>query len=71
MPTSACSWDTAAPHRMPADPLAPASLLRLVPDVAAADVFVCGSRSFTERTLASLRSLGVPANHIHAERFGY
>jgi predicted ferric reductase len=57
--------------RMPVDPLQPANLLGLVPDVAAADVFICGSRPFTERTLASLRSLGVPADHIHAERFGY
>jgi predicted ferric reductase len=57
--------------RMPADPLAPSSLLRLVPDVAAADVLICGSRPFTERTLASLRSLGVPVSNIHAERFGY
>jgi ferredoxin-NADP reductase len=55
----------------PRDPLDPTSLQRLVPDVAAADVLICGSRSFTERTLASLRSLGVPADRIHAERFGY
>jgi predicted ferric reductase len=56
---------------MPQDPLAPEALRRLVPDIAAADVLVCGSRSFTERTLASLRSLGVPSSHVHAERFGY
>ncbi len=48
--------------RMPVDPFQPANLLGLVPDVAAADVFICGSRPFTERTLASLRSLGVPAD---------
>lgn len=56
---------------MPQDPMSPSSLGRLVPDIATADVFVCGSRSFTERTLASLRSLGVPSNQVHAERFGY
>jgi predicted ferric reductase len=56
---------------MPVDPLAPENLGRLVPDIATADVLVCGSRPFTERTLASLRSLGVPASQVHAERFGY
>jgi ferredoxin-NADP reductase len=55
---------------MPADPLAPANLLQLVPDVAAADVLICGSPSFTESALASLRLLGLPASHVHAERFG-
>jgi predicted ferric reductase len=56
---------------MPVDPLAPENLGQLVPDIATADVLVCGSRPFTERTLASLRSLGVPASQVHAERFGY
>jgi predicted ferric reductase len=56
---------------MPVDPLVPEALRQLVPDIAAADVLICGSRPFTERVLASLRSLGVPASHIHAERFGY
>ena len=56
---------------MPVDPLAPENLGQLVPDIATADVLVCGSRSFTERALASLRSLGVPASQVHAERFGY
>jgi predicted ferric reductase len=56
---------------MPQDPMSPSSLGRLVPDICTADVFVCGGRSFTERTMASLRSLGVPSNQVHAERFGY
>lgn len=56
---------------MPQDPMSPSGLGRLVPDIATADVFVCGSRSFTERALASLRSLGVPSSQVHAERFGY
>jgi predicted ferric reductase len=55
---------------MPVDPLAAGPLRELAVDIAAADVLVCGSRSFTERTLESLRSLGVPVSHIHAERFG-
>ncbi len=56
---------------MPQDPLGPDVLRRLVPDIRDADVLLCGSRSFTRCTLASLRSLGVPSSHIHAERFGY
>ena len=56
---------------MPVDPLAPRWLARLVPDIDRADVLVCGSRSFTERILGSLHSLRVPADQIHAERFGY
>jgi len=57
--------------QMPVDPLAPGPLQQLVPDIARADILICGSRPFTERTLASLRSLGVPASQVHAERFGY
>jgi predicted ferric reductase len=56
---------------MPSDPLAPEWLIRLVPDLPAADVFVCGSRSFTQHVLRSLRTLGVPSRSIQAERFGY
>jgi predicted ferric reductase len=56
---------------MPVDPLAPEWLIRLVPDLPAADVFICGSRSFTRGVLASLKTLGVPSTSIHAERFGY
>lgn len=56
---------------MPHDPLEPGALRQLVPDIHKADVLVCGSRPFTRRTLASLRSLGVPSSQVHAERFGY
>ncbi len=57
--------------QMPIDPLTPEWLYRHAPHITAADVLVCGSRSFTERVLASLRTLRVPDDHIHAERFGY
>jgi ferredoxin-NADP reductase len=56
---------------MPVDPMAPEALRKLVPDIAAADILICGSRPFTQRTLASLKSLGVPSAQVHAERFGY
>jgi len=57
--------------QMPVDPLAPKWLASMVPDIADTDVLVCGSKSFTERVLDSLRILGVPSTQIHAERFGY
>ncbi len=57
--------------RMPIDPLDPARLSQMVPDITDADVLVCGSRSFTQRVLGSLHALGVPSDQIHAERFGY
>jgi ferredoxin-NADP reductase len=57
--------------RMPVDPLAPEWLIRSVPDIATADILICGSRSFTECVLRNLQRLGVPARQIHAERFGY
>jgi predicted ferric reductase len=56
---------------MPVDPMAPEALRKVVPDIAAADILICGSRPFTQRTLASLKSLGVPSSQVHAERFGY
>jgi predicted ferric reductase len=56
---------------MPVDPLSPECLEATVPTLTDADILICGSRSFTERTLASLKALRVPHDHIHAERFGY
>ena len=56
---------------MPIDPLAPEWLYRHAPHICEADVLVCGSRSFTERVLSSLKTLRVPADQVHAERFGY
>ena len=58
-------------RQMPVDPLAPEWLSRLVPDITDADILICGSRSFTEGALKSLKRLGVPSGQIHAERFGY
>ncbi len=53
------------------DALLSAEHLRaLVPDIAARDVYVCGPRSLTDATRASLRRAGVPARHIISEAFG-
>jgi predicted ferric reductase len=49
--------------------LSPAHLLALVPDIAARDVYVCGSPAMTEATRASLGRSGVPRRQITMERF--
>ena len=46
-------------------------LLRLVPDIAARDVYVCGPPAMTEATRASLGRSGVPGGHIFTERFAF
>jgi predicted ferric reductase len=51
------------------DPLAPAGLRRLVPDVAERDVFVCGPAAMTRLAVESLRRLGVPPDQMHTEAF--
>jgi predicted ferric reductase len=56
---------------MPVDPLSPECLAASASDIVDADILICGSRSFTERVLSSLKTLQVPADQIHAERFGY
>ncbi|WP_461081613.1 ferredoxin reductase family protein [Streptomyces deserti] len=51
------------------DRLAPNELVRLVPDVADRDVFLCGPPPMMNAVLGSLRELGVPKRQIHFERF--
>jgi predicted ferric reductase len=53
------------------DPLSPASLARLVPDLAERDVYLCGPGPMMQRVEGSLRQLGLPSGQIHAERFAY
>jgi len=52
------------------DPFAPASLRALAPDLADRHVFVCGPPSLESAIISSARKAGVPAGHIHHERFG-
>jgi predicted ferric reductase len=54
---------------VPADPFGPATISRLVPDIAEQDVYVCGPASLMRRTDGALRELGVPRSQVHAERF--
>ncbi|MEA2136067.1 MAG: hypothetical protein QOC68_3976 [Solirubrobacteraceae bacterium] len=51
--------------------LSPEHLLRLVPDIAARDVYVCGPPGMTEATRASLARSGVARRHIFTERFAF
>ncbi len=58
--------------RTPAsDPLGPASIAAMVPDVLSRDAFICGPTGLMDLASGSLRDLGVPEAHIHAERFAY
>ncbi len=50
-------------------PFTPANLHRLVPDITARDVYVCGPHALTAAVLSTLRKLKVPAGQIHAELF--
>ena len=51
------------------DPLGPAALAALVPDIAERDVFLCGPLSMMDRARDALRRLGVPGSQVHLERF--
>jgi predicted ferric reductase len=56
---------------LPHDPLAATEIERRVPAIRDHDVYVCGPDGMTARVRDALRSLGVPAGRIHAERFAY
>ncbi len=53
------------------DPLTPAELTRLVPDLAGHDVYVCGPDGMTAAATAALRAAGVPRRRIHRESFAF
>lgn len=56
---------------LPDDPLAADQLLRLVPDLADRDVYLCGPEAMLERLERALRDVGVPRGRIHVERFAF
>jgi predicted ferric reductase len=45
------------------------ALLNLVPDIALHDVYVCGADTWMDAVRAAALDAGVPAAHIHSERF--
>jgi ferredoxin-NADP reductase len=48
-----------------------AALRRLVPGIAAAEVYVCGPVPWAESVTAAARAAGVPSRRIHCERFSW
>ncbi|MEU9041390.1 MULTISPECIES: ferredoxin reductase family protein [unclassified Kitasatospora] len=53
------------------NPLSPALLRRLVPDLRERDVFLCGPPGMTEAAITALRNGGVPKGRIHCETFAF
>ena len=53
----------------PEDPLSHHALIRLVPDLATRDVYVCGPPGLTRQATTQLRRAGVPRARIHTEAF--
>jgi ferredoxin-NADP reductase len=45
------------------------ALVRLIPDIAERDAYVCGPPGMVDGTRASLLAAGLPARHILTERF--
>jgi len=64
---AAGSWLPAGYATVPDDTV----LRHLVPDIADHDVYVCGPDAWTAAVLSAARRLGVPANQLHSERFGW
>jgi predicted ferric reductase len=55
-------------HRVKMDA---ASMRRLVPEVAASDVYICGPAAFTDHVASTASKLGVTADRIHTEVFAF
>jgi ferredoxin-NADP reductase/DMSO/TMAO reductase YedYZ heme-binding membrane subunit len=53
------------------DPLTAETLGRLVPGLAAHEVFLCGPEGLAAATVAELRAAGVPPQRIHHESFAF
>jgi ferredoxin-NADP reductase len=53
----------------PAAMLTADGLRKLVPDIAARDVYICGPRSLGQAIQTALIELRVPPNQIHLDQF--
>ncbi len=51
------------------DALSAPALLRLVPDLAERDVYLCGPAGMSDAVRRALRDAGLPAECLHEERF--
>ncbi|WP_189081481.1 ferredoxin reductase family protein [Mangrovihabitans endophyticus] len=47
------------------------ALRQVAPDIAAHDLYICGPTEWTEAARAAARTAGVPAAHVHTERFAW
>ncbi len=47
------------------------ALLRIVPDIADRDVYVCGNPTWMDAVIAAAHEAGVPREAVHHERFSY
>ncbi len=47
------------------------ALRQLVPDIAEADVYLCGAAAWMDAAAAAAIDCGVPTDHIHTERFAW
>jgi predicted ferric reductase len=56
---------------MPADPLTPAALGQLVPDLRQREIYLCGPTPMMEAVRDGLRASGLPRGQIHFERFEF
>jgi ferredoxin-NADP reductase len=54
-----------------ADHLSLAHLRRLVPDLAAHEVWLCGPDGLAARIVRTLRRAGIPSRRIHHESFTF
>ena len=52
-------------------PLTPNHLVKIIPNVAKCDVFVCGPEALVHRIRHSVEALGVPSNRFHDEAFAF
>lgn len=59
------------PRPGPRDPLAPARLISMIPDLRLHDVYLCGPPPMMAAAQAALRAAGVPRRHIHTESFEF
>lgn len=62
----------AGPRRLfaSADPFGARTLAAWIPDIAERHAFVCGPASLESVVIRGVRGAGMPARHIHHERFG-
>jgi len=60
-------------HRLPEnrDLMSPAHLRRIVPDISAREIYLCGPPAMVDAIEDGVRHLGVPDKCIHVERFAF